>query len=115
MGSGLWDIDLPLQKERTTGLPCVQASGYKRGAASFLYRAGGRLPKGKKLFSVLKPKEGHQHAGALALSDVRLLLFSRAFLSGGTGFWIASPFSLPGCSEMGNALALGQIPPQMPD
>ncbi|MDW8295140.1 MAG: type III-B CRISPR module RAMP protein Cmr4 [Aquificaceae bacterium] len=92
VGSGLGDIDLPLQRERTTGLPYIQASSVKGALRAFLTQQGADPLKVKALFG--PDTEGaHEHAGALALSDARLLLFPVRSLAG-VWAWITSPFLL---------------------
>lgn len=111
-GAGLGAIDLPLQRERMSDLPQVQGSGIK-GALRELFRARGggseeRLLE-EALFGPRPPdpeKEGkqgdaaterdaqaHEHAGALAVTDARLLLMPVRSAHGGWA-WITSPLIL---------------------
>ncbi|MEN2993678.1 MAG: type III-B CRISPR module RAMP protein Cmr4 [Bacteroidia bacterium] len=92
VGSGLGDIDLPLQRERTTGLPYIQASGIKGALRAFFTQQGVDSQKVKALFGP-ETDEAHEHAGALALSDARLLLFPVRSLAG-VWAWVTSPLLL---------------------
>jgi len=66
-GSGLGAVDLPIQRERTTQYPIVQASGIKGALRS-------EAPDGSEKTAAF----GHEHAeyaGALSPGDARILLF----------------------------------------
>ena len=69
-GSGLGAVDLPVQRERATGYPLVQASSLKG-----VLRAEAKGDS--KIEAVFGPDTGeaHKHAGALSPGDARLLLF----------------------------------------
>lgn len=111
-GAGLGAIDLPLQRERMSDLPQVHGSGIK-GALRELFRAKDE-DKEKKLLEVAlfgprapdpeKEREAQQadndrdaqaqeHAGALAVTDARLLLMPVRSAHGGWA-WITSPLIL---------------------
>lgn len=107
-GAGVGAIDLPLQRERMSELPQVQGSGIK-GALRELFRA----PNGNaeilrdelELFGPRPPEpnirpaededktQAHEHAGALAVTDARLLLLPVRSARGGWA-WITSPLIL---------------------
>lgn len=79
-GRALGTVDLPIQRERATQYPMIQASGVK-----------GRLRahyKGKMsdddLFAVFGPEteKASEYAGALSFGDARLLLFPVRSLAG---------------------------------
>jgi CRISPR-associated protein Cmr4 len=79
-GRGLGAVDLPIQRERTTGYPIVQASSLKgrlRAAAK------GRLPddEWKTIFGP-ETNNASDHAGALSIGDARILLFPVRSLAG---------------------------------
>jgi CRISPR-associated protein Cmr4 len=81
-GRGLGTVDLPIQRERTTGYPMVQASGLKG-----CLRAEARIRWGEKsadLEALFGPDTGNaaDHAGALLVGDARLLLFPVRSLAG---------------------------------
>ncbi|MCP4702569.1 MAG: type III-B CRISPR module RAMP protein Cmr4 [Gammaproteobacteria bacterium] len=65
-------IDLPIQREGHNGWPCVFGSAVK-GAL----RTRAAEQESKMLVEVYGPegKDAHKHAGAIAVSDARLLLF----------------------------------------
>lgn len=90
-GTGLGEIDLPLQRERTTGFPFIQASGVKGALRAYLRPA---LEKDHHL-AIFGPETtgAHEHAGALAISDARLLLFPVRSLVG-VWAWITCPLAL---------------------
>lgn len=94
-GRGLGAVDLPIQRERTTNYPIVQASSLKgrmRGEArsktkdnpSEEERAQGWLSK-KELLAIFGPEAGEgasEHAGAISFGDARVLLFPVRSLAG---------------------------------
>jgi len=78
-GRGLGAVDLPIQRERTTGYPLVQASSLKGRLRA---EATGR--KVADIAAIFGPEvqQAHEHAGALATGDARLLLFPVRSLAG---------------------------------
>lgn len=78
-GRGLGAVDLPIQRERTTGYPIVQASSLKGRLRAEAQRR--TLPD---LTAIFGPEVGNasEHAGALAAGDARLLLFPVRSLAG---------------------------------
>ena len=79
-GRGLGAVDLPIQRERTTGYPIVQASSLKgrlRAAAK------GTLEDCEWL-AIFGPETANasDYAGALSVGDARLLLFPVRSLAG---------------------------------
>ena len=88
-GSGLGAVDLPVQRERTTGYPLVQASGLKG-----VLRAEAKGDPAQ-IEAVFGPDTGeaHKHAGAFSPGDARLLLFPvRSLL--GVFAWTTSTHAL---------------------
>ncbi len=86
---GLSVIDLPIQREAHTGWPCIFGSAVKGAFRAWFYQQG----VDKTMENTLFGPEGDaasDHAGALAFSDARLLLFPVRSL---TGYykWIVSP------------------------
>ncbi|MEJ5376848.1 MAG: type III-B CRISPR module RAMP protein Cmr4 [bacterium] len=86
-GRGLGAVDLPIQRERTTGYPIVQASGLKgrlRAAARGRAKDSpteqdqqqGWLST-KEFLAIFGPETAHasDYAGALSTGDARILLF----------------------------------------
>lgn len=79
-------VDLPIQRERHTGWPMVQASGVKGAFRDWFTRyytanpeSAGQQEQARKLDDLVFGKEEKSgdagHAGALSVSDARLLLF----------------------------------------
>lgn len=88
-GTGLGVVDLPIQRERATGYPMIQASGIKgklRAEANLL-----TAPADKgKVETVFGPEStASDHAGALAAGDGRILLFPVRSLAG-VFAWVTS-------------------------
>lgn len=123
-GSSLGTIDLPIQRERHTQYPVLQASGVKGALRDLAYQrkdisvqarkefgseqrvaALGKLDKGSplehheekilSLEAVFGPDtdRASDHAGALVVTDARLLLFPVRSLQG-LFAWVTSPFAL---------------------
>jgi CRISPR-associated protein Cmr4 len=92
-GAGLGAVDLPIQRERITGYPLVQASSLKgvlRGIAEKKYGE-----KSKEVIAAFGPEtnNANDHAGAFSPGDARLLLFPvRSLL--GIFAWTTSPHAL---------------------
>lgn len=78
-GQMLSNIDLPIQRESHTSYPCVYGSGVK-GALRELAESH----KFEWLYEVFGPdmQNGSDHAGALGVSDARLLLLPVRSLTG---------------------------------
>lgn len=76
-GSGLGAVDLPIQRERVTGYPLVQASSVKGVLRSVAEGAAQGNGHQRKVVAVFGPKtnKAHEHAGAFSPGDARLLLF----------------------------------------
>lgn len=103
-GSDLGIIDLPIQREKHTGYPKIEASGIK-GAIREVFSTQPDLKTlelGWNIASVedddykeatnlaFGPDQGDLHAGALGFTDARLLLFPVKSVSGVFG-WITCP------------------------
>jgi CRISPR-associated protein Cmr4 len=80
-GRGLGIVDLPIQRDRTTGYPIVHASGLK---GSLRAKCESRMNNTEWLaiFGPEKPQEASEHAGALSTGDARTLLFPVRSLAG---------------------------------
>lgn len=99
-GTELGIIDLPIQRERHTGFPKIEASGLKGCIRKAFEEDAREIPVDKekvdknnreKIISlVFGPENGDEHAGALAFTDARLLLFPVKSMKG-IFAWIASP------------------------
>jgi CRISPR-associated protein Cmr4 len=75
-GTGLGAVDLPIQRERVTGYPLVQASGVKgKLRAEAALKVGGN--DHPKLLAVFGPdtQSSVEYAGSISPGDARLLLF----------------------------------------
>jgi CRISPR-associated protein Cmr4 len=86
-GRGLGAVDLPVQRERVTGYPLVQASGVKGKLRAEAYaRVDENNEAGRaQLKAVFGPESGEgasEHAGAISPGDARLLLFPVRSLAG---------------------------------
>jgi len=86
-GRGLGTVDLPIQRERSTGYPMIQASGIKGRLRAEMK---GTL-QDKELWAVFGPEtdKAADHAGALSFGDARLLLFPVRSLAG-VFAWVTS-------------------------
>jgi CRISPR-associated protein Cmr4 len=78
-GRALGNVDLPIQRERVTGYPIVQASSLKGRL-----RAEGEAKKMSDLEVVFGPDTDNadKHAGALSPGDAKILLFPVRSLAG---------------------------------
>jgi len=97
VGRGIGSIDLPIQRERTTGYPVLHASGIK---GSFRAEARKTMTE-SDLFTVFGPETSgaDSHAGAISFGDARILLFPVQSLSG-TFAWATSIEALAGFIRM---------------
>jgi CRISPR-associated protein Cmr4 len=79
-GRALGTVDLPIQRERATGYPMIQASGIK-GRLRAHYE---NTMNDDDFFAVFGPKTENaaDYAGALSFGDARLLLFPVRSLAG---------------------------------
>lgn len=77
-GTGLGAVDLPIQRERRTDYPIVQASGIKGALRSEAPNGGERGEETVAVFG----HEDAEHAGALSPGDARVLLFPVRSLQG---------------------------------
>ena len=86
---GLSVIDLPIQREAHSGWPCIFGSAVKGAMRAWFRRQGADKEEEVRIFGP-ENEEASAHAGSLALSDARLLLFPIRSL---TGFykWIVCP------------------------
>jgi len=90
-GTSLSIVDLPIQRERITGLPIVQASSLKGVLKAEVERL-----KGKQIAETLfgpETQRAHEHAGCVSPHDARLLLFPIRSLVG-VFAWATCPFVL---------------------
>lgn len=85
-GTSLGIVDLPIQRERTTGYPIVQASGLKGCLRDV---AQGQDAQKVKIVFGPETNAAHEHAGALSVGDARILLFPVRSLMG-VFAWVTS-------------------------
>ncbi len=87
-GRGLGAVDLPIQRERTTGYPIVQASSLKGVLRA---ETKGRLPNNDEWLAIFGPETANasDYAGALSTGDARILLFPVRSLAG-VFAWVTS-------------------------
>ncbi len=92
-GEGLGSIDLPIQRERMSGLPIAPGSGLKGALREVFRKHADELA----LFGPAPPEKGESqaptHAGALSLTDARLLLLPIRTVYGGWA-WATCPMIL---------------------
>ena len=101
-GSDLGYKDLPIQREKHTGFPKVEASSLK-GALREVFEkltsyedtmSKTKITVGKKEVELsFGPESGDSHAGALGFTDARLLLFPMKSLKG-IFAWVTCPMVL---------------------
>lgn len=73
-GTSLGIVDLPIQRERTTGYPIVQASGLK-GCLRDAAKADGQDERKIRIVFGPDVQSASEHAGAVSFGDARILLF----------------------------------------
>lgn len=107
-GQGIGDIDLPIARERATGLPFTPGSSV-RGVLRDALR--GR-PEQTAVFGPDTDKAS-EHAGAISITDARLLLFPMRSVAG-TWAWTTSPTALDrlrrDLAAVGAAVTLPAVP-----
>lgn len=106
-GRAMGTVDLPIQRERATGYPMIQASGIKGRLRA--HYSDTTLMDEKDFYAVFGPKTDNaaEYAGALSFGDARLLLFPVRSLAG-VFAWVTSVDVLARFHR--EATALGQKP-----
>lgn len=93
-GASVGAVDLPIQRERHTHYPIIQASGVKGALRDLAYAIFGisRGTKDERIEVVFGPEteRASEHGGALALTDARVLLFPVRSIQG-VFTWITCP------------------------
>jgi len=90
-GVGLGTVDMPIQREKHTGYPSIQASGVKGALRDTAELSFGRESQQvKSIFGGASGGKGEDFAGAMSPSDARILLFPVRALNG-VFVWITSP------------------------
>jgi CRISPR-associated protein Cmr4 len=93
-GRGLGAVDLPIQRERTTGYPMAQASGIKgclRAEADPDHSTSATQLTKDEFLTIFGPETNNaaDYAGALSVGDARLLFFPVRSLAG-VFAWVTS-------------------------
>lgn len=89
-GQAVGVVDLPIQREAHSGLPVIQGSGVK-GAWRDRRERGGQRDDLRVRAAFGPPTErAHEHGGALAFTDARLLAFPVRSAAGLVA-WVTSP------------------------
>ena len=83
-GNDLGIVDLPIQREKHTDYPKIEASGLK-GSIREIFDA-----QKSEIELVFGPEQGDLHAGALGFTDARLLLFPVKSVKG-VFAWVTCP------------------------
>ena len=87
-GQNIGGVDMPIQREAHTGWPCVFGSAMKGALRN---HAETRItPTLGWIEAVFGPPDGNKHAGALAVTDARLLLLPIRSLTGHFK-WVTCP------------------------
>jgi len=95
-GASVAGVDLPIQRERHTNFPMIQASGVKgalRDLAKKLKDAGKLDNKAEEKIDIVfgpETERASEHGGALAVTDARILLFPVRSVRG-VFAWITCP------------------------
>jgi len=119
-GNNLGVIDLPIQRERHTGFPKIEASGLK-GCLRDVFERMSKIKLQNQTVTdeqdrqaVVKfmfgPETGNEHAAALGFTDARLLLFPVKSMKG-VFAWVTCPKVL---SRFANDLRLCNLEPSFP-
>jgi len=93
-GVGLGAVDMPIQREKHTGYPMIQASSVKGALRDTTeLKLGYDSQNVKSIFGAESGGEGQDFAGAMSPSDARILLFPVRALNG-VFVWVTSPIVL---------------------
>lgn len=87
-GSELGYVDLPIQREKHSNFPKIEASGLK-GSFRSVFNSDSQLKD--KVKYVFGPENGDDHAGGLGFLDGRILLFPIKSVKGIFG-WVTCPY-----------------------
>lgn len=120
-GSTTGVVDLPVQRERHTDFPIIQASGIKGAMREVAEKKWPATEKeGKRepnpIVSVIFGPENSDHAGALAITDARILAFPVRSLTN-VYVWVTCPSVLSRLKRDAALLKfpIGNISELMPD
>ncbi|MBK9462019.1 MAG: type III-B CRISPR module RAMP protein Cmr4 [Sphingobacteriales bacterium] len=110
-GDSLGVVDLPIQRERHTQFPKIEASSLK-GALREAFESKLKSRKDDQIIRAFGPDEdGADHAGAMAFSDARLLLFPVKSMKG-VFAWVTCPKVL---KQLQRDLTIANSLPSDPD
>ena len=87
-GDSLGIVDMPIQRERHTSFPKIEASSLKGALREFFEQDKGE--KNKDLITAFGAEDGAEKAGALGFTDARLLLFPIKSMRG-IFAWVTCP------------------------
>lgn len=113
-GSEVGLVDLPIQRERYTDFPKIESSGLKGCIREAFENFNEKInidnisisANDKELISIIfGPEEGELHAGAIAFTDAKILLFPVKSLKG-VFAWITCPIVLERLKRDINVLGL---------
>jgi len=107
-GQGAGAIDLPVAREKATGLPYFPGSSLKG-----VLRDACRDTKIRKRVFGPDTDQAHEHAGSVQFSDQRLLLLPVRSLKG-TFAWVTSPYILHRCLRDAENIAYSGKVPDVP-
>lgn len=107
IGQGIGVIDLPIAREKATGIPFLPGSSLKGSLRDLCYDK----EKQTKIFG--PEKNAEEHSGAAQFSDQRLLLLPvRSLL--GTFAWVTCPYLLQRFARDAKAIGITYQFPSMP-
>lgn len=108
-GTALGVVDLPVQRERHTHWPTIPGSSLK----GVMRAECGRLAddRGDEILAVFGPETGNasEHAGAVAVSDARILAFPVRSLKG-VFAWVTCPAVLSRLARDLGLISSGELP-----
>ena len=90
-GTAVSYVDLPIQREKHTDFPIMQASGIKGVIREFAERQW--KDDKTKVEIIFGPEQGDKFASCIVFTDAKILLFPVRSVSG-IFAWVASPFIL---------------------
>jgi len=112
-GADLGIVDLPIQRERHSGFPKIEASSLKGALREAFEQNDRAIQVGNQMVIVKSntslafgPEDGSEHAGALGFSEARILLFPVKSMKG-VFAWVTCPQVL---ERFRNDLTLSSIP-----
>lgn len=92
-GQNTGAVDLPVQRERHTGYPMIQSSGLKGSLRDKAERSKDEGKANPELISVFGSADNNEIAGALAVTDARILAFPMRSLQQ-VFVWVTCPMVL---------------------